>query len=71
MLELGVNERTFRLGCTPVINLFHQTAEPILLTQAKASYAVVPDARQSEVIEVYSIEEVLATNPKMRETTTL
>ena len=71
VLELGVNERTFRLGCTPIINLFHQTAEPILLSQARATYAVVADARQSEVIEIYSIDEVLATNPKMRETTTL
>lgn len=71
VLELGVNEQTFRLGCTPAINLFHQTAEPILLSQARAAYAVVPDARQSEVMEIYSIDEVLATNPKMRETTTL
>ncbi len=71
VLELGVNERTFRLSCTPVINLFHQTAEPILLSQARATYAVVPDARQAEVIEVFSIDEVLATNPKMRETTAL
>ena len=31
VLELGVNERTFRLGCTPAVNLFRQTAEPILL----------------------------------------
>jgi type VI secretion system protein ImpG len=71
VLELGVSDRTFRLSCTPAVNLFHQTAEPILLTQTKSAYAVVPDARQSEVIEIYSVDEVLATNPKMRETTTL
>ena len=71
VLELGVNERTFRPGCTPVINLFQQTAEPIQLSQARATYTVVPDARQADVIEVYSIDEVLATNPKMRETIAL
>ncbi|HEY4358170.1 MAG TPA: type VI secretion system baseplate subunit TssF [Acidobacteriaceae bacterium] len=71
VLELGINERTFRLGCTAAINLFHQTAEPILLSQARTSYRVMPDMRQAEVMEIYSIDEVLATNPKMRETTTL
>ena len=71
VLELGVNEQTFRLGCTPAINLFKQTAEPIQMTQARIAYTVVPDARQSEVMEIYSIDEVAATNPKMRETTML
>ena len=71
VLELGVNERTFRLGCTPAVNVFQKVAEPILLSQTKAAYTVIPDARQSEVMEIYSIDEVVATNPKMRETTTL
>jgi type VI secretion system protein ImpG len=71
VLELGVNERTFRLGCTPAVNLFQQLAEPILLTQTRSAYTVVPDSRQSEVVEVYSIDEVAATNPRMRETTNL
>jgi type VI secretion system protein ImpG len=71
VLEQGVNERTFRLSCTPAVNLFPQTAEPILLSQRKTSHTVVPDARQSESMEVYSIDEVVCTNPLMRETTRL
>jgi type VI secretion system protein ImpG len=71
VLELGVNEKTLRLGCTPAINLFEQAAEPILLGQTRTDYAVVPDARQAEVMEVYSVDEVLATNPKLRETRAL
>ncbi len=31
MLELGVSAKTFRLNCAPIVNLFAQTAEPILL----------------------------------------
>jgi len=31
MLELGVSKNTFRLGCAPVVNLFEQVAEPILM----------------------------------------
>ena len=34
-LEMGVSPRTFRLGCVPIVNLFPQTADPILLDQRK------------------------------------
>jgi type VI secretion system protein ImpG len=71
VFELGVNARTFRLGCTPAINLFRQTAEPILLSQTKHEYPVVPDNRNAAMMEIYSIEEVIAANPKMRQSITL
>ena len=71
VLELGVSDRTLRLGCTPAINLFDQAAEPILMGQTRTDYLVTPDARQAETMEVYSVEEVIATNPKLRETTNL
>jgi type VI secretion system protein ImpG len=67
VLELGVNERTFRLSCTPAVNLFPQAAEPILLSQTQHEYTVIPDSRHSEVMEVFSIEGVVATNPRMRQ----
>jgi type VI secretion system protein ImpG len=51
LLELGVAPRVFRLGCTPVVNLFDQVAEPILLSQRVSEYAVVPDARRRIEIE--------------------
>jgi type VI secretion system protein ImpG len=57
-LELGVSAGTFRLATTPVINLFPQTAEPILLTQQKYEYPVVPDVRRPNSTEIYSIDEV-------------
>jgi type VI secretion system protein ImpG len=69
VLELGVNERTFRLGCSPAVNLFPQGAEPILLNQTRHEYTVIPDSRHSEVMEVFSIEEVVATNPRLRQST--
>ena len=57
-LETGVSASTFRLGCTPAINLFPQTAEPILLTQQKYEYPVVPDARRPFATEVFSVDRV-------------
>ncbi len=47
-----------RLGCTPVVNLFNQRADPIRVTHAAASYPVVADARRAYGYEVYSIDRV-------------
>ena len=70
-LERNVNESTFRLSCTPAINLFPKVAEPIHLSQRKSAYPVIPDARAAEAIEVYSIDEVVGTNVRMGENTRL
>jgi len=66
-LETGVSARTLRLGCTPVINLYSQVAEPILITQTKHEYRVIANARRQETTEVHSIDEVLASNTTRRE----
>lgn len=47
-----------RTGCTPVVNLFHQHAEPIRVTHAQAAYPVVADARRAWAYEVHSIDSV-------------
>ncbi len=62
-LERSVSEESFALGCTPMVNLFHQQAEPIALSQATTEYRVVPDARRPGATEVYSIDDVTATSP--------
>ncbi|MFB3813504.1 MAG: type VI secretion system baseplate subunit TssF [Terriglobales bacterium] len=67
MLEMGVTPQAFRLGCTPIINLFPQTAEPILLDQTKYEYPIVPDVRRRFAMEIFSVDEVVGTNPRSRE----
>ncbi|MCI0365254.1 MAG: type VI secretion system baseplate subunit TssF [Phycisphaerales bacterium] len=62
-LEHNVSADMFRLGCTPVVNLFQQRAEPIRLTQTDTEYHIVPDARRPLATEVYSVEKVTATAP--------
>ncbi len=52
----------FRLGCTPVVNLYPKRAEPILLTHADFEYRVAPDARRPRSHEVYSIDRVTASS---------
>lgn len=61
LLEAGLSPTTFRLGCTPIINLFPQTAEPILLDRSQYEYRIVPDVRRQSMMEVFSVEEVLGT----------
>ena len=53
MLETGISARTFRLNCSPIINLFPLTAEPILVDQTRYEYPVVPDARRRNALEIF------------------
>jgi type VI secretion system protein ImpG len=64
VLELGVSARTFRINATPIVNLYAQTAEPILLEQRKYEYPVVPDVRRPQATEVFSIDEVVSIHPQ-------
>lgn len=66
-LEVGINAKTFRLGCVPIVNLFQQTAEPILLDQRKYEYAVIPDVRRPNTIEVFSVDDVVSITPQSHE----
>ncbi|WP_250460123.1 type VI secretion system baseplate subunit TssF [Microbulbifer litoralis] len=61
-LEKQIAASMFALGCTPAVNLFPQTADPIPLSHTRYSYPVVPDARRSQGLEVYSIDAVAATD---------
>ncbi len=62
-LERGVKAETFALGCTPMVNLFRQRAEPITLSQTVAEYRIVPDVRRPNATEIFSVDEVAATAP--------
>jgi type VI secretion system protein ImpG len=69
-LEVAVNANTLRQACTPIINLFTQTAEPVLVDQTRYQYPIVPDARRRRSMEVYSVDEVFSIDPGTRETVT-
>lgn len=56
----GLDASTFRLGCTPIVNLFEGSAEPIHLDHAHTEYHVVADRSAQRYIEVYSVDEVTA-----------
>jgi type VI secretion system protein ImpG len=62
-IQKAVDAQTFRLGCTPVVNLFKQTAEPINLTQQRWEYRIVPDVARPLSTEVYSVDSVSSIDP--------
>jgi type VI secretion system protein ImpG len=62
-LEQPIDASTFRLGCTPIVNLFERAAEPIRLNQMQSVYRVVPDVRRQNTTEVYSVDGVRSTSP--------
>jgi type VI secretion system protein ImpG len=53
-----LSSKNMLLGCTPVINLFKQSASPITLTHTAIDYPLVANARQAYASEVYSIDSV-------------
>lgn len=57
-LERVVSTDSFALGCTPVVNLFRQRAEPIRLDQTRYEHPIVPDVRRPDALEVHSVESV-------------
>lgn len=67
ILELGVSEKTLRPATTPVINLFAQTAEPILLDQTRYEYPVIADVRRRNATEIFSVDEVVCSSPRSSE----
>ena len=68
-LSVAVTAKTVLLGTSPIINLFSQTAEPIMLTERRSEYPVVPDARRRMGTEIFSIEDVVSSDPITHELT--
>lgn len=61
-LEHNINESTFMLGCSPLVNLFEHRADPIKLDNTQLEYQVIPDARRPVGYEVYAIDRVTASS---------
>ncbi|GGF57711.1 type VI secretion system protein ImpG [Azorhizobium oxalatiphilum] len=61
-LERAITKDFFALGCTPIVNLFRQRSEPVLVGQNRLEYRVIPDARRPEALEVHSLTSVIATD---------
>jgi type VI secretion system protein ImpG len=61
-LEQGVDSSTFRMGCTPVVNLFEKSAESIPMVPRLAEYPIVADRTTPQAAEIYSVSKVTTTD---------
>jgi type VI secretion system protein ImpG len=59
--ELQLTPQNFVLGCTPIINLFEKTSDPIRLDGRRTKYLLTPDQRLDKVTEIYSIKKIYGT----------
>lgn len=59
---------TFRMGCTPIVNLFSRLADPIYLSQQKYEYQIVADVHRQMTTEIYSIDGVISNDPRTNTT---
>ncbi len=56
--SVRITDDSFRLYCTPVVNLFDFDAEPIDLTGRKSEYRISPSTRYPKHYEVFSVDSV-------------
>lgn len=57
----GVSVSNFLLGCTPMVNLFPRTTDPLRIDRRKTFYRLVPDQRRDRTTEIHSVLEVRGT----------
>ncbi len=58
-LTRRINASMFKLGCTPIVNLFSHIAEPIHLTHTKPEYKIISDSRRSKLgLEIHTVNKV-------------
>jgi type VI secretion system protein ImpG len=62
--RLSIDRQNFVLGCTPIINLFHKTTEPIRLDHRKTAYSLLPDVRHARTTDIHSILSVTASSSR-------
>lgn len=56
--RMTIGTDTFLLGCTPIVNLFRKTSEPIRIDHRQHEYALIGDKREEDTTEIHSIVRV-------------
>jgi type VI secretion system protein ImpG len=59
-IEVGIRPDNFRLGCSPIVNLFEIGGEPFRLNRLKTAYPIVPKYEGHAGYEVYSVDKVVS-----------
>jgi type VI secretion system protein ImpG len=62
--DYRIDEQTFRLHCTPAVNLFKTASEPVLIDHRTSEYRVVADVNQPNSFCIYSVDRVESVGAK-------
>ncbi len=60
--RLHLQASDFALGCTPVINLFPRTSEPLRPDGTRSEYRLVADSHRENSVEIHSIRAMRASS---------
>jgi type VI secretion system protein ImpG len=66
--RLAIDRNTFVLGCTPIVNLYSRTTEPVRLDHRNHEYRLVADMRREQTTEIHSILSVSASSNALEPT---
>jgi len=55
----NLKKENFLLHCSPVVNLFEHTSEPVHLSHKRSEYPVIADTHAREGMQVYSLDKVV------------
>jgi type VI secretion system protein ImpG len=65
--SIRLSRTSFRLGATPVINLFRQTSEPLRIDHRRFEYRLVADHRRETTTEIHSVLSVSSSSHALDE----
>ena len=54
-----LRQQSIKLNCSPIVNLFDETADAIPVSINTTEYRIIPDARAEHLNEVYEIDHVV------------
>lgn len=70
-LTLKVDKNAFKLGCTPIINLFSKVSEPIRMDYHRTEYRLVPDVQHERITEIHSVLKVTTSSLEKKDETSV
>lgn len=61
--QMELEPDSLQLGCTPAVNLFARTSEPVRVNGTQSQYKLVADSHRERSTEIYSIEQLSSSAP--------
>jgi type VI secretion system protein ImpG len=62
--DYRIDEKTFRLHCTPAVNLFETRSEPVKIDHRSSEYRVLADTSRPTSLAIYCVDSVESTGAK-------